>query len=134
MLRKLSCPKDRIKITAEVKQRFFNQILTFEASRTISTRSDDFATAITWKHPRHVSKKTIHYFNADKRNQHIQKQLSISSIYLPTAPLAFRGSFNDTRKIEKLDFGIIVMNNSRNASKCCELIWCSFRMCPSQHR
>jgi len=47
MLRKLSCPKDRIKITAEVKQRFFNQILTFEASRTISTRSDDFATAIT---------------------------------------------------------------------------------------
>lgn len=46
------------------------------------------------------------------------KQLS----YLPTTSLPFGSTFNNSRKVKQLNFGIIVVYNTRDASKCCEFI------------
>ena len=48
--------------------------------------------------------------------------MSIKVYHLPTTSLALGSPFDDSRKIEELDFGVIVLNDSRNASKRGEFI------------
>lgn len=115
--------------------------LTFEASRIISTMSDDLETAITWYWVYTINSCNFYNTNLQKNmnkkiilteweevtklikndNKLTYKMKSQpweqadASKYLPTTPLAFRSTFNDSGKIKKLDFGIIIVDNSRDA-------------------
>lgn len=53
--------------------------------------------------------------------------------YLSTTALSFRCTFNNSRKIKQLNFGIIVVYDPRYASKRCKLIGGSFRLSARQH-
>jgi len=48
--------------------------------------------------------------------------------YLFSSAFTLGGSFNNTRKIKKLDVGSFVLNHSRNTCQSGKLIGCSFTL------
>jgi hypothetical protein len=53
-------------------------------------------------------------------------QLTVPCTYLPPTTYSFKSAFNDSGKIEKLNLGIIVVDDARNASQRRKLIRSSF--------
>lgn len=48
--------------------------------------------------------------------------------HLSTTTLAVLGAFNDTRQIQQLDLGALVLDASGNSCERCELVGCYFRV------
>jgi hypothetical protein len=140
-----------------------------EASRTINTTSEDFATAITCTPSRKNPSATLlaHHqkpiFKQDANTAESTRmirlrlnklhrgissakalsnhviddslickyvkalhQLRVLCTYLPPTTFSFRSAFDDPGKIQKLNLGIIVVDDARNASQRRKLIRSSF--------